>query len=122
MAAQLLRVYCTRHAYVDVADGTSLSFSSPELTQAGRYTVAAVFEETRPDLVQAIGKRDAVIRSAALELHVQPGPPATLLMLHQVHPSPLVATSAAHSKGISLVNHWPNSFLHAGLGALWYDQ
>ena len=48
--------------------------------------MAAVFEETRPELVRAIGKRDAVMRSAALELHVQPGPPATLLMLDQVRP------------------------------------
>ncbi|KAK9843600.1 hypothetical protein WJX84_002029 [Apatococcus fuscideae] len=65
------------------ADGTSFSFSSPKLTGAGRYTVAAVFEETRPELVRAIGKRDAVMRSAALELHVRPGAPATLLMLDQ---------------------------------------
>lgn len=69
---------------MDAADGKSFSFSTPELTSAGRYTVAAAFEETRPELVRAIGKREAILRSAALELHVRPSLPAILLMLGQV--------------------------------------
>ena len=66
------------------AEGSGFSFSSPDLDLAGRYTAAAVFEETRPELVRAIGKRDLILRSAALELHVQPDEPAALLMLGQV--------------------------------------
>ena len=111
---------CTSHASCDVAGGTSFSFSSPELTHAGRYTVAAVFEESRPDLVRAIGKRDAVVRSAALELHVQPGPPATLLMLQQVRPSHLVAKSAAqqgHQVGEALIQ----LASPCRAGSFWYD-
>ena len=95
------------------ADGTSFRISSPELTAAGRYIVAAVFEETRPELVRAIGKRDALMRSAALELHVQPRQPATLLMLGQVGDNAHSDTQPKHVGSSESVNSGlPSDCLH----------
>lgn len=64
----------------------AFSFDSGNLTMAGTYTLTAEHTECRADLLRALSKKEATMRSAAISFEVLPG------LLNQLH---LVANAEA---------------------------